>query len=131
MMKNEVVPTGLARRELWVDARDIQSGEGEEALSPEEYAQALTTRGREKLAEKQLVQSFSAQVRTEGAAYEFGKDYKLGDRITVSDRRLGVTVQALVTAAEYTVSREGRGLSLTLGYSQPTVYEKLARKEDK
>ena len=43
-MKTNTTPTGLSRRELWVDARDIQSGEGEEALSPEEYAQALTTR---------------------------------------------------------------------------------------
>lgn len=124
-------PTGLTRRELWVDARDIQSGEGENALTPEEYAQALTTRGQEKLAERQLVQSFSAQVRTQGAAYEFGRDYQLGDRITVSDRRLGVTVRAVVTGAEYTVSRSGRGLTLTLGYGQPTVYDKLARKEDK
>ena len=60
-MSNNATPTGLSRRELWVDARDIQSGEGEGALSPEEYAQALETRGREKLAECQLVQSFTAQ----------------------------------------------------------------------
>lgn len=130
-MSNNATPTGLSRRELWVDARDIQSGEGEGALSPEEYAQALEARGREKLAECQLVQSFTAQVRTQDPTFEYGRDYKLGDRITVSDRRLAVTVGAIVTAAEYTVSREGRGLSLTLGYSQPTVYEKLARKEDK
>ncbi|MCI9543526.1 MAG: hypothetical protein HFE93_04930 [Acutalibacter muris] len=131
MKITNTTPTGLSRRELWVDARDIQSGEGEGALSPEEYAQALETRGREKLAECQLVQSFTAQVRTQDPTFEYGRDYKLGDRITVSDRRLAVTVGAIVTAAEYTVSREGRGLSLTLGYSQPTVYEKLARKEDK
>lgn len=130
-MPINTTPAGLRRRELWVDARDIQSGEGEEALTPEEYVQALTTRGKEKLAEKPLVQSFTADVRTLGAAYEFGRDYQLGDRITVSDRRLGVTVQAVVTGAEYSVSREGRGLTLTLGYSQPTVFEKLARKEDK
>ena len=49
-MSNNATPTGLSRRELWVDARDIQSGEGEGALSPEEYAQALETRGREKVA---------------------------------------------------------------------------------
>ena len=130
-MLNYTTPTGLSRRELWTDARDIQSGEGEDALTPEEYAEALTTRGREKLAERQLVQSFSALVRTQGAAFEFGRDYQLGDRITVSDRRLGVTVGALVTGAEYTVSRDGRELTLTLGYGQPTVYEKLSRKEDK
>ena len=124
-------PTGLSRRELWVDARDIQSGEGEGALSPEEYKAARETRGREKLAECQLVQNFAAQVRTMDPTFEYGRDYKLGDKITVSDRRLGVTVGAVVTAAEYTVSRDGRGLSLTLGYSQPTIYEKLARKEDK
>ena len=124
-------PTGLSRRELFIDARDLQSQqEGGQALTPEEYAGVLTTRGLEKLAENQLIRSFTAQVRTRDATYQYGRDFFLGDRITVTDERLGLTVDAQVMAAQYSVSREGETLTLTLGYSQPTVYEKLARKVD-
>lgn len=132
-MSTNTAPTGLSRRELWVDARDLQSGEegSEDQLTPEEYAAALTTRGREKLAEKQLVQSFSAGVRMEGAAFAYGQDYHLGDTITVTDRQLGVTVEAVVTGAEYADTADGQSMNLTLGYSQPTLPQIIARKEDK
>lgn len=124
-------PTGLTRRELWVDARDLQSGEGEDALTPEEYEEVLKTRGKERLAEHQLVKSFSAAVRTQGAAFRFGEDYQLGDIITVMDKRLGVTAEAVVTQAAFSESRDGQELTLTLGYGQPSLYDKLMRKEDK
>lgn len=126
-------PTGLYRRELFVDARDLQSQSesGGEALTPEEYAGVLTTRGLEKLAENQLVRSFSAQVRTQDATYQYGRDFFLGDKITVTDERLGITVDARVMAAQYAIGSEGESLTLTLGYSQPTLYDKLARKADK
>lgn len=124
--------TGLSRRELFVDARDLQSDSGGETpLTPEEYAAVLANRGREKLAENSLVQSFEATVRTMDPTYALGRDFQLGDSITVTDRRLGVTVQAVVTAARYAVSRDGESLELTLGYSQPTLHQILKRKEER
>ncbi len=132
-MAQENSPAGFARRELWVDARDLQRGEegGEDQLSPEEYAAVLATRGREKLGEHPLAQSFEATVRAQDAAFEYGSDYLLGDKITVIDRNLGVTVNAVVTGAEYAFSREGQSFCLTLGYGQPTVARQLARKAEK
>ncbi len=132
-MEKQKALTGLARRELWVDARDLQRGEegGEDQLSPEEYAAVLATRGREKLGEHPLAQSFEATVRAQNAAFEYGSDYLLGDKITVIDRNLGVTVNAVVTGAEYAFSREGQSFCLTLGYGQPTVARQLARKAEK
>lgn len=125
-------PTGLARRELFIDARDLQSQQQDgAAMNPEQYAGVLTTRGLEKLAENQLVRSFSAQVRTQDATYQYGRDFFLGDKITVTDERLGITVDARVMAAQYAVDSTGESLTLTLGYSQPTMYDTLARKADK
>ena len=122
------IPAGLSRRELWVDARDLQSErEGGESLTAEEYTALLTTRGTEKLAENQLVRSFSAVVRTLNPTYVYGVDFFLGDTITVTDERLGVTVDAVVEGAERTVSIDGESLTLTLGYSQPTLYDKLRK----
>lgn len=123
--------TGFGRRELWVDARDLQRGEGEGALTTEEYRQALTTRGREKLAEHRPSRSFSVTVRMVNPTYQYGRDFFLGDTITVTDQRLGVTASAVVTGVERYNSRGEQGMALTLGFGQPSLYEKLRRKEDK
>ena len=131
-MKKESRLSGLSRRELWVDARDLQSAdEAGEALSPEEYKAALSTRGRERLAECPVAQSFSAVGRTTGAAFAYGKDFFLGDTITVRDERLGVTVDAVVAAAQHGVTGQGETLELTLGFPQPGIFERLSRKVDK
>lgn len=124
-------PTGIFRRELWIDARDLQSdSDPDKPLSPEEYIAALTARGREKLAENQLVQSFSATVRMHSPTYEYGKDFFLGDTITATDDRLGVTSDAVVEGVTYAVSRDGDVMELELGYGQPTIYDILKRKRD-
>ncbi len=125
----EDTPSGLARRELFVDARDLQSdADPENPMTPEEYAAVLTVRGEEMLAENQLVQSFSTVVRTLAPTYEYGVDFFLGDTITAIDERQGVTADAVVQAVERSVSAEGEGLLLTLGYGQPTIYDILKRK---
>ncbi len=123
---------GFSRRELWVDARDIQSEkEDGEVMSAEEYFTTLATRGAEKLAENKLVQSFNATVLTHNPTYKLGVDFFLGDTITVTDERLGVSVDAVVQGVERSVSRDGESMSLILGYAQPTLYERLQRKAAK
>jgi len=122
---------GFSRRELWVDARDLQRGQGEDQLSAEEYAAVLANRGREKLAEHRPSRSFSVTVRMVNPTYQYGRDFFLGDTITVTDQRLGVTASAVVTGAQRFISRGEQGMSLTLGFGQPSLYEKLRRKEDK
>lgn len=124
-------PTGLSRREIWIDARDLQSdSDPDNPLTPAEYQAVLENRGKGKLAEKQLVRSFSSQVRTYDSTYQIGEDYQIGDIITVIDERLGLTVDAVVQAVERSVGKD-EDLVLTFGYGQPTVFDKLARKADK
>lgn len=124
--------SGLSRREIFIDARDLQSdSDPENPLTAEEYTAALTARGREKLAENQLVRSFSAEVRTYNPTYQYGEDFQLGDIITVTDERLGVTVDAVVQGAQRSVGSGAEGLTLTLGYGQPTIYDVLKRKAGK
>lgn len=122
--------SGLQRRELWIDARDLQAHSTleEEELTPEEYEGVLKTRGEEKLSERQLVQSFDANMRTKDPTYVFGKDFFLGDTITAIDKKLGITVDALVEGVEYSYVDGVESLTLTLGYSSPTIYDRL-RKE--
>lgn len=122
---------GLALRESYVDARDLQSDSTDQAMTADEYLEVLKNRGREKLAEAQLVRSFSASVRTYNATYQYGVDFFLGDRITVTDERIGVSVDAVVQGISRSVSQQGESLTLTLGYSQPTVFDILKRKAGK
>lgn len=125
-------PTGLSRREYWVDARDLQSdSDPDNPMTPEEYAAVLTTRGREKLAEKQLVQSFSPTIRTRNATYEYGKDFLLGDTITATDDRLGVSADAVVEGRTCAVSRDGDSVEFEMGYGQPTIFDIMRRKAEK
>lgn len=122
-------PTWPQRRELYIDARDLQSdGDPDKPFTTEEYAALLTNRGREKLAEHQLVRSFAATARDRGATYVLGEDYQLGDTITVIDDRLGVTANAVAQGVTRSVGRDGESMELTLGYGQPTIYDILKRK---
>lgn len=74
-------PTGYELREIWVDARDASTNEGE--ITESEYMEQLTTRGAEKLAEAKG-ESFSGEI-VNAYTYIYGVDYALGDIVTVKD----------------------------------------------
>lgn len=121
-------PFGITRRETYVDARDLQSNvEPDDPMTEEEYLEALKTRGKENLSDHQLVQSFSATVRTLDPTYVYGVDFFLGDTITVTDERLGLSVSALVEGVERSVGKNGEDLILTLGYGPPTLGDRLRK----
>ena len=125
-------PAGLSRRELYIDARDLQSdSDPDNLLTPEQYTALLINRGTEKLAEKQLVQSFSTEVRTLRPTYVYDEDYRLGDTITCIDERLGLIVDAVVEGVQRSGGKNGDGLILTLGYEMPTLHDILKRKAAK
>lgn len=124
--------SGLSRRELFIDARDLQSdSDPDNPLTADEYTAALTARGMEKLAENQLVRSFSADVRTYDPTYPYGEDFLLGDAITITDEQMHITIRAIVYSAERSVSAEGESLTLTFGYGQPSIYDVLKQKAGK
>lgn len=121
---------GFGRRELYVDARDIQSESVNEdgtttTLTPAEYDAALVNRGDDKLAKCKTTETFEAQIRVFGdVQYEFGKDYQKGDKVTVRDRQLNVVVSARITEVEEDFDDE-YALVLTFGYSYPTIMQKV------
>lgn len=131
-MSDKKKPSGLSRREIYIDARDLQSdSDPDNPMTDEEYLALLAYRGTAKLAENQLVKSFSAVVRMVNPTYEYGKDFFLGDVITVTDERLGITTDAVVRSIERSVDINGESMVLTLGYGQPTLYDILKRKAGK
>lgn len=119
--------SGLSRRELFVDARDLQNDEG---WSDSVYDGILQERGKVKLLNSSLVESFNADIRMYGArAYEYGVDYFLGDRVTMQDKNLEVQVSTEISEVKKTWDEGGYGVSLVLGTSAPTITQLLKRKE--
>lgn len=125
--------SGLARRELYVDARDLQSTTTEESgsettMTDSEYENLLKTRGEEKLTDYKRIESFETTIRTdEFSGYLFGRDFYLGDTITVYDTVLKIKSDVQVVAVEYTYKSSGDDITLTLGYPRLSVMEKLRR----
>lgn len=78
--------SGLDRREIFTDARDLQESDGETTLSSQEYTNLLIARGNSKLLEHAVVTELDTEVDSAiGAMYVFGRDYFLGDVVDVID----------------------------------------------
>lgn len=129
----DINASGMARKVLYVDARDLQSevyddDGGSHTLSDEQYRSLLVQRGEEKLAEHQKTETFEAQIRQFGdIQYEFGVDYQKGDKVTVIDEQLGLSVSARITSVEEDFDDE-YALMLTFGYSYPTLLQRAKRR---
>lgn len=75
--------SGLNRRELYVDARDIQSGdENGTTLTPAQYNAKLEARGNEKLADNQKTILFEGQAETT-RTFVYGVDFFKGDLVQI------------------------------------------------
>lgn len=97
---------GWGCRELWIDARDIQSEDSDgNTIRDEEYEKLIKQRANEKATENTVERSYSSTITEANNQYEYGKDYYKGDFVTVIDNELGITVDAQVT--EVTVTVEG------------------------
>lgn len=121
--------TGYNRKELYIDARDLQSDYESETgsldeMTDEEYEELLRNRGAKKLAENAIVQSFEASIRYYGSQYQYDEDYMVGDKVTIVDRDMNIIVDAYISEVEqiYTDVYE---LRLTIGTSVPTLYSKI------
>lgn len=127
---------GLARRELYVDARDLQSEISNDdgtttSINPSDYKSMLNDRGMEKLAECVKTESFEAKMRVIGnVQYTYGIDYHKGDKVLVQDTDLGIQVVATISEASENYDDEYE-LVITFGYSYPTLIEKIKRQISK
>ena len=124
---------GFLRRELYVDARDLQS----EVFNPEDgssttineddYRDMLNDRGKEKLAQNTITESFEAKMRVVGdIQYRYGVDYFKGDKVLVQDTELGIQVVATISEVSENYDDEYE-LMITFGYEYPTLIQKIKK----
>ena len=124
---------GFKRKEMYVDARDLQSTIEDEngvtsELNNDEYNDLLNDRGTEKLAECQLIETFEASMRVVGnIQYVYGVDYFKGDKVIVQDNEIGVQVVAKITEVSENYDDEYE-LEITFGYSSPSLINKIKQR---
>lgn len=111
--------TGLSRREMFVDARDISSNTSSGTLSGSQYDYLLNQRGLENLAENKIIQSFEGQVETT-QMYRYGEHFFMGD-ITQLENEYGM--ESRVRVIEFIRSEDKNGIE-----SYPT-FEVVGQKE--
>lgn len=123
--------TGRNRRELYVDARDLQkTSEGGTSMSDEEYTDSLTQRGNNKLLEFPLYETYECSLQLTGQeGYIFGVDYNLGDTVTLTDTILKVQVQARVKEHQFSEDKDGRVDVLVFGLAVPTITSLVKRRK--
>lgn len=98
--------SGLERRELFVDARDISTTtEDNVTLSDEEYKKQLAHRGDEKLAESVAAQSFEGQVEMT-KMFEYGKDFFIGDIVQIANE-YGMESRARISEIVTAIDTQG------------------------
>lgn len=96
------------RRELFVDARDLQQEEGQ---TLDEYKELLVARGNEKLNEVARVQEISFDI----SAQDFGKTFRLGDIITCVLPDYGSILTVRIAEFTDTYENNEKRTQLTLG----------------
>ena len=98
--------SGLSRREMFVDARDISSQTSSGTLNPTQYDYLLTQRGLENKSEAKIIQAFTGQVETT-QMYRFGEHFFMGD-ITQLENEYGM--ESRVRVIEFIHSENQSGI---------------------
>lgn len=124
---------GLEREEIYVDARDIQKqtqdGNGKDiTLTDAQYKAALTSRGIEKLSEQVEVLTLNGDIDLESELFEYGKDYKLGDKVRFTSKLFNITKTSVLAGIDETWDNTGHHMSPLWDKESPTVFDIIKRR---
>ncbi len=101
--------SGLSRREIFTDARDISSKtDNGEVLSDEDYLNLLQQRGKENLAEYPIKEGFEGEVEA-SKMFIYGRDFFLGDCVQVQNE-FGMSGTSLVSEIVFSQDKDGESV---------------------
>lgn len=114
--------SGMERREMFVDASsqsrtyDVQNGDKTETANYTDavYSEMLKTAGQQELAKNKEIMSFSGAVDLTGTNLIFGKDYFVGDLISIQDIGLDIYQNARILSAVEV--QDGNGYKIDIEY---------------
>jgi len=115
--------SGLDRKEIFVDARDV--GEFED-VKPEDVEGLLINRGRERLRENARINGIECRVIPQ-ANIIYRQDYDLGDKVTVLNNDWGMNLSAPISEAEEVWENGAMELHMVFGTPVPTLKQQIKR----
>ena len=121
------------RRELYVDARDLQStytddDGNERTYSASQYKQMLRQRGLEKLAEYEVLEVVNSDVDP-NANLVYGVDFDLGDLCTYRYTDVNIECTKRITEIQEVFEGSKHTLSVVFGAEGTTSITKLIKRE--
>lgn len=120
------------RSELWVDARDIQSEDDEgNKLTEEQYKVLINQRAEEKAVENDIQESYEATVITKNKRYVYGKDYFLGDFVTVVDTQLGLEFDVQIIGITFSQQNTEEITDIELQYGNKRISSQSILQQNK
>ena len=107
---------GFNRRELWIDARDIQSEQDNKILTDAEYEVLIKQRVSQNAVENTEQKSYEATLTEQTKQYKFGVDYNLGDWCTILDTEYGLKIDVQILEATHTLQSNQEIVDISFGY---------------
>ena len=93
-------------------------------MTEEQYYQTLQERGMEKLKEASVVDNFEATVFTDtNNSFVCGRDYQLGDFVSVIDRQLNIRIDAQIKGVTRSLTETGEVTDLIFANNNFKVRE--------
>lgn len=117
---------GLDRFEMFVDARDLQSTDGDTTIPIAEYRELLEGRGISKLSEHKEIQTFESKINLR-SNLTYKEDFDLGDIVTCTSKKWGVTIDTRITEIEEVYEEDGYNVNVTFGNNIPTLIDVIKR----
>lgn len=108
--------SGLERYEMFYNASGLSNTD----ISTEEYLAQLEQKGIEKLSDYKVATSFESKINQNRI-----KEILLGDYVTCTDKKWGITMNTQIKAIEKGFSKKERSLVITFGDEQPTLISLL------
>lgn len=109
----------LSRREIWLDASSISKSYKDEndvdqTYTDEQYKTMLDAAGNQTVAPLTVTESFNGVIDITNGNYVYGRDFALGDIVTVQDNQIGVYVN--VRIREATEVQDENGYTVEVKY---------------
>lgn len=125
----DLMQTGEERKELWVDARDLQQDDGNgNKISLTVYQEQLMQRGLEKLAEYRKVETVNSGIDP-NANLIYKKDFDLGDYCTYINTEIGIATDKRITEIMETYEGGAMKIAVTFGTDEVSTVQQLIRRE--
>lgn len=119
--------SGLERKEVFVDARDLQSVNENVTLTFAQYKELLRQRGLDKKNQHMKFETIEGTVVLDGNSYKYGEDFAEGDKVTLLLKEIGKYVDVIISSVTFSYSEGQEYIDIIFGEEEFSTYEKLLK----